>query len=228
VELRPIREGGTGAHSSGAAQPDIFPEGFESGTINVPGIAGLGAGIAYLLEQGLDNLARQERRLTQALVEGLTAVPKVTLYGPRDPERRTGVVSFNVAGIEAGELEERLDDEFGVIGRAGLHCNPGAHVALGTHAAGGTMRLSPGARMDDGLMNINIVEALGKLEILRHFPRLLAGTHIDLPTVQYFSANSLTVDAEPAQVISMDGDLFGETPATYSLMPGVLKVWCRQ
>ncbi|MHB9134164.1 MAG: diacylglycerol/lipid kinase family protein [Armatimonadota bacterium] len=96
------------------------------------------------------------------------------------------------------------------------------------YTGGGTMRLCPGARMDDGLMNINIVQALGKLEILRHFPRLLAGTHIDLPTVQYFPATSLTIDTELPQVISMDGDLFGETPATFSMMPGALRVLCMQ
>lgn len=144
VPLRPIREGGTGSHSAEAAQPDIFPEGFESGTLNVPGIAGLAAGAAFLQEYGVDRIRRQEMALTGALADGLRAIRGVTVYGPADPSLRAAVVPFGVAGWDPGELEELLDDEFGVLGRAGLHCNPGCHARLGTLAAGGAMRLSPG------------------------------------------------------------------------------------
>lgn len=144
VALRPIREGGTGSHPSPAEQPAIFPEGFESGTLNVPGIAGLGAGLAHIQEVGIHQLRAHEQALAGALIEGLRQIPGVTVYGPADPDRRCAVVSFNIDGLDPHELEERLDEEFGVIGRSGLHCNPGAHLAMGTRELGGTMRLSPG------------------------------------------------------------------------------------
>lgn len=144
VDLHPIREGGTGYNSTACEQPAIFPEGFESGTLNVPGIAGLAAGIAFLNRIGLDQICRREEALTGALLSGLRAIPGVTVYGPLDPARRAGLVSFNLAGLDPAEVEERLDEEFGIAGRAGLHCSPGAHHAIGSLPLGGAMRLSPG------------------------------------------------------------------------------------
>lgn len=144
VELHPIREGGTGYMSTEAIQPAIFPEGFESGTVNVPGIAGLAAGVSVLLAEGVESVHRREQALTTMLAEGLRRIPGVTVHGPRDDRRRASVVSFTVASMDPSDLEEQLDERFGVIGRAGLHCGPGAHEALGTLALGGAMRLSPG------------------------------------------------------------------------------------
>lgn len=144
VPLQPIREGGTGTMAQSPVQPAIFPEGFESGTLALPAIAGLGAGAAFLLELGVAAVRRRERDLAAALADGLRSLDGVTVYGPLDPDQRCGVISFNLNGIDPAEVEERLDEEFGVIGRAGLHCNPGAHAALGTDALGGAMRLSPG------------------------------------------------------------------------------------
>ncbi len=141
VPLTPIREGGTGSLPLGAEQPLLFPEGFESGTLNVPGIAGLAAGVEYLLEHGLSS---REHELAAGLYRELKALPGVRVYGPAAPEERTAVVSFTVDGLDAAEVEERLDEEAGICGRAGLHCNPGAHAAIGTLQLGGAMRLSPG------------------------------------------------------------------------------------
>jgi len=144
VDLRPIREGGTGQQSEPAGQPAIFPEGFESGTLNVAGIVALAAGIAFLEAQRVETVRQREQQLTEALADGLRRLRGVTVYGPVDPRLRAAVVSFNIAGLDPAELEEELDEGYGVLGRAGLHCNPGAHAALGTQAQGGTMRFSPG------------------------------------------------------------------------------------
>ncbi|BDG60071.1 aminotransferase class V-fold PLP-dependent enzyme [Caldinitratiruptor microaerophilus] len=144
VPLRPVREGGTGSMATLAEQPDVFPEGFESGTLNVPGIAGVGAGADFLLSVGVEAVHARVGALTAALVEGLRRLPGVTVHGPADPARRCGVVSLSVDGLDPGALEEQLDSAFGVVGRAGLHCAPGAHEVLGTLPLGGTMRLSPG------------------------------------------------------------------------------------
>lgn len=144
VPLRPIREGGTGTMSAELNQPAVFPEGFESGTLAVPAVAGLGAGAAWLLNKGVDAVWRRERELTDALIQGLRAVPGVTIYGPAAPAHRCACVSFNIAGADPAAVEEALDEQFDIIGRSGLHCNPGAHAAAGTLDMGGTMRLSPG------------------------------------------------------------------------------------
>jgi cysteine desulfurase family protein len=165
VALRPIREGGTGSRSSEAAQPEIFPEGFESGTLNVPGIAGLAAGAAFLQAQGLEKVRRKEMALTGALADGLRSIPGVTVYGPDDPTLRSNAVTFGVAGVDPGEVEELLDDEYGILGRAGLHCNPGCHAWLGTLPAGGAMRLSPGfattaREIDEAVRAVRAVAAM--------------------------------------------------------------------
>jgi diacylglycerol kinase (ATP) len=92
---------------------------------------------------------------------------------------------------------------------------------------GGTMRLSPGAKVDDGLMNVSIIEALGRLETTRHFPKLLAGTYTTHPKVRYFAATALSVESDPAIEVQMDGDLFGHTPAEFQVKPKALKVVTR-
>lgn len=143
VDLAPLREGGTGVRSDLEAQPDFYPQHLEGGTPNVPGIAGLGAGLAFLADVGLDKVAAREGALIAALYEGLTAVPGVTVYGPRGPGGRAGVISFNVAGWDPVEVAAVLDQSFGIACRAGLHCAPWAHEALGT-LPGGTVRFGVG------------------------------------------------------------------------------------
>lgn len=143
LALRPLKEGGTGGMAEQEIQPDLMPEGLESGTPNTPGLAGLAAGMAYV-RQNAAQITAHEQRLTEQLSAGLARIRGVTLYGPEDPSRRASVVSFNLAGTDAVAVSEALDDEFGVLGRAGLHCAPAAHCCLGSLAQGGAMRLSAG------------------------------------------------------------------------------------
>jgi cysteine desulfurase / selenocysteine lyase len=82
--------------------------------------------------------------LTTALLGELATVPKTTVYGPRDPWQQTAVVSFTVAGRDIAEVATLLDERFGILTRAGLHCSPAAHRTLGTLATGGTIRVSLG------------------------------------------------------------------------------------
>jgi YegS/Rv2252/BmrU family lipid kinase len=89
---------------------------------------------------------------------------------------------------------------------------------------GGAMRLSPGARIDDGTLTVNIVGNLGRLETLRCFPRLLRGTHITHPKVNCFAAPSLTVESEPAVELQLDGEMLGCTPATFEVRPQAIKI----
>lgn len=140
----PLIEGGTGSRSELPTQPDTFPDRYESGTPNTPGIAGLGAGIRYLLDRGIENICQHERMLTQRLLEGLSSLPAVTLYGSPTVQNRIGIVSFNIHGYDCAEVEIILDQSFDIAVRAGLHCAPLAHAALGTLDSG-TVRASVGA-----------------------------------------------------------------------------------
>ncbi|BCS54323.1 aminotransferase class V-fold PLP-dependent enzyme [Geobacter sp. SVR] len=143
VALRPFMAGGTGGHSTLEEQPAAIPEGFEVGTHNMPGIAGLAAGIDFVLDQGVSVVGGKERSLAESARQGLGNIPGLTICGPPDPLLRGGVLSFTVAGFDSAALAFALDQRFDIAVRAGLHCAPLAHRALGTFP-GGTVRLSPG------------------------------------------------------------------------------------
>lgn len=143
TQVASLRQGGTGSASEIDRQPDELPDKYEAGNHNVPGLLGVGAGAAYLAERGLDELRRHEQQLTARLIEGLTAIRGVTIYGPRDPDRRVGVVSINLEGYDPQELAATLEAGYRIQVRAGLHCAPRMHEALGT-LAGGTVRFSLG------------------------------------------------------------------------------------
>jgi cysteine desulfurase/selenocysteine lyase len=143
-KLKPLMRGGTGSDSDSEQQPGFLPDAFESGTLNVVGLAGLEAGVRWLLRQGTTELRDREVDLTNRLLEGLHDVPGVGIYGPGDATRQVPVVSFKVAGVDSTEVGFRLDQEFDVAARVGLHCSPAAHRTLGTFPAG-TVRFSLGA-----------------------------------------------------------------------------------
>lgn len=143
IDLTPLKEGGTGSKSESIEQPLELPDRYESGTLNLPGIAGLGAGIKFIQKVGLENIRRHEDHLTSILLEGLDKISGVILYGPVNGQARSSIVSFNIQGVEPGELALILDRNFNIAVRSGLHCAPAAHMVLGT-IQGGTVRLSPG------------------------------------------------------------------------------------
>jgi cysteine desulfurase family protein len=143
VELRPLIVGGTGGFSSAAEQPDTLPEKFESGTMNTPGVAGLKAGVEFLLSTGIGEVRRKEALLVTQLLEGVAEIPGIVTYSPNSQELRGGVVSFTATGLDPAEIGYRLDSEFDMAVRVGLHCAPAAHRTIGTFP-GGTVRVSPG------------------------------------------------------------------------------------
>ena len=91
-------------------------------------------------------------------------------------------------------------------------------------AAGGVMRISPGARPDDGLLNISLVDALGRLQIVRRFPSILSGRYVEDERVDYFTGKRLEIDAVPPAELQADGDIIGTTPAAIELLPGALRL----
>lgn len=144
-KLRPLREGGTGSRSELAVQPDFLPDRFESGSHNALGIAGLSAGVEYILERGLDDIRRHEEQLCRIFLDLADAnIDGLTVYGPSDIARLVGVFSVNVAGYEPSELSAILEERFGILTRPGLHCAPLAHKAIGSFDLGGTARFSVG------------------------------------------------------------------------------------
>lgn len=149
IELAPLLVGGTGGHSTGPEQPDAMPERFESGTLNTPGIAGLKAGVEFILETGMNAIRSKENALVGQLLEGLRELAGVAVHGPETAEQRCGVVSFTVAGRDPSEIGFRLDRDYDISVRVGLHCAYSAHQTIGTYPAG-TVRVSPGYFNDAG------------------------------------------------------------------------------
>jgi cysteine desulfurase / selenocysteine lyase len=143
AEVRAWREGGTGGNSSDETQPKDFPYFLEGGTPNVLGVAGLSAGIEYVVEQGLEKIRAHEVALTERLWRRLEEIGGYTVYGHRDPARRVGTLSFTSDVLPAAEVGGILDQAFEIAIRPGLHCAPYIHRALGT-SPDGAVRVSPG------------------------------------------------------------------------------------
>lgn len=141
--LHPVREGGTGGNSEEDVQPMELPDRYEAGTVNTVGIAALGAGLDFILHNGVEAIGAHERVLTTRLIEGLRTIDGVGVLAPQEPERRVAVVSFTVDGWEPADFGVALDEAFGIACRTGLHCAPGACRALGAGQQG-TIRMSPG------------------------------------------------------------------------------------
>jgi cysteine desulfurase family protein len=143
VELETSREGGTGSHSEQEEQPGVWPYRCESGTVNGVGISGLGAGVKYILNEGMDKISNYELSLVHRLIEGLSNIPGFTLYGTERENVQAPVLSFNIKGYDPGEVGAILDQAFDIKVRTGLHCAPAVHRNIGTYPSG-TIRLSPG------------------------------------------------------------------------------------
>ncbi len=158
TEVEPLIRGGTGSQSELEYQPDFAPDRYESGTLNAMGIVGLGAAAEHLREAGLDRVHAHATVLGRRLRDALAGVEGVTMHGPADPGDGVGIVSVNVQGVPCATAARLLDDEWGVMTRAGLHCSPAAHRSLGT-APEGTIRISWG--FDTSESDIDVaVEAL--------------------------------------------------------------------
>lgn len=132
IELDPLLHGGTGSQSEEVDQPSVRPDRYEAGTQNTVGIAGLNAGIKYVLEQTIEKIHAKEWTLTQRLMEGLLQIDGIQLFGPELGQNKTGIVAFNVKGAASSEIAFILDQSFGIAVRAGYHCTPLAHQSVGT------------------------------------------------------------------------------------------------
>ncbi len=143
LTLNAWREGGTGFEPASLSQPEELPFKLESGTPNIAGIAGLRAGIEYILSQGIDVIRSHEQKLTNKLINAIKQDQRFTIYGTTDISQKVGILSINVKGFKPAEVGAILDQAFDIAVRPGLHCAPFAHQMLGTFPDG-TVRISPG------------------------------------------------------------------------------------
>ncbi|MBM3498324.1 MAG: aminotransferase class V-fold PLP-dependent enzyme [Armatimonadetes bacterium] len=141
IDLQPLCRGGTGSRSFSDEQPRDRPDYFESGTPNVPGLAGLGAAVRFVAKRGVEVIRGHERALIERLLTELAGLPGVTVYGPRRAEERAGLIALNVGELDPAEVGLRLERDYGIITRCGFHCAPWAHESLGTLERG-AVRLS--------------------------------------------------------------------------------------
>ena len=144
VDLKPLLVGGTGTQSELLHQPTSRPERYESGTLNVPGLAGLAKGVEFILKTGIDAIEQKEHELMARLIGGIREYGNITILGPQSAENRAAVLSITIDGYEPQDISIYLDQIFDIAVRSGLHCAPYAHETLGTLERGGTVRISPG------------------------------------------------------------------------------------
>lgn len=141
--LTPLVAGGTGSASDSEELPDWMPDRFESGTPNMPGVYGWEAALGWLENTGIETLENHEKTLSKRFMEGIYGLKNVKLYGATVPEGRTGVFSVGFLNCDNAEAAWRLEREFGILTRCGLHCAPSAHKTLGSFPEG-SVRFSTG------------------------------------------------------------------------------------
>lgn len=146
MRLDPLISGGTGSISHTEEIPDFMPDRFESGTMNIGGILGLNEGLKWIKERGIENIAAHELDLAKRFIDGLKPLVDngdIKIFGLPGIEGRVAVVSIQTLKIDLAEVAFKLDFEYGIMTRVGLHCAPHAHKTLGTYPTG-TVRFSFG------------------------------------------------------------------------------------
>jgi len=133
ITLKTIMEGGTGSQSELLYQPEEMPDRLECGTLNVPAIAGLGAAVDFILEEGTNSIFEQEDMLTKYFEEKIKNISNIEIYGDT---LKTGVTALNIKNMDCVDVADALNRKYGIAIRSGLHCAPSAHKTLGTIDSG--------------------------------------------------------------------------------------------
>ena len=144
VPVKYTRFGGTGVRSAQPTHLEEFPYRLECGTLNLVGVAGLHAGVNWVLENGIDHLHAREMMLWDKLRKGIQNIENVITYCAGSVENHNAVLSFNIKDFEAGEVGTILDVDYDIACRTGLQCAPKVHTSLGTDRIHGTVRFSIG------------------------------------------------------------------------------------
>ena len=136
INVRPLLTGGSGVHSHSKTHPAQMPTALEAGTLNAHGLAGLNAGVRYLLETGIDIVRQKELDLMWAFYEGVKEIPGITVYGDFSQRERCPIVCLNVRDYDSSQVSDALFSQYGIATRPGAHCAPLMHDALGTGQRG--------------------------------------------------------------------------------------------
>lgn len=136
LRIRPLKSGGSGIRTFDRAHPDQMPEALEAGTLNGPGICGLGAALSYIERVGTHQILRQEEALMRAFYREIKDIPGIRIYGNFRQPHRCPIVTFNIGEEDSALVAGRLYDEYDICVRAGGHCAPLMHQALGTRSQG--------------------------------------------------------------------------------------------
>ena len=136
ISLRPLLSGGSGILTFSKTHPAQMPTALEAGTLNGHGLAGLKAGVQYILEQGMERLRQREQQLARLFYEEVRRIPDVRLYGDFEDPDRAAIVSLNLGEEDSGAVSDYLSQEYGIYTRSGGHCAPLMHQALGTKRQG--------------------------------------------------------------------------------------------
>ena len=132
LEIAPLKVGGSGIHSFDQEHPALMPTALEAGTLNVHGIAGLGASVDDILQTGTDTILKKEMALARRFICGIQDLPEIHIYGDLEAEIRTGIVSLNIGAEDSAQISDILWEDYEICVRAGAHCAPLMHKALGT------------------------------------------------------------------------------------------------
>lgn len=143
AQMEPVITGGTGSISDSEETPAFLPDKFEAGTLNLPGIIGLSAGLNIIEKRGIEKIRNQEKMLTEYFLEQISKIMGIKLIGKLDCVDRNAVVSIQTTFMDEAELAFLLDSQYHIQTRVGMHCAPGAHKTLGTFPEG-TVRFSFG------------------------------------------------------------------------------------
>ncbi|HJN78183.1 MAG TPA: aminotransferase class V-fold PLP-dependent enzyme [Myxococcota bacterium] len=165
IEIELTRAGGTGVRSAQRTHLEEYPYRLEYGTINLLGVAGLNAGVRWVLDEGIDDIHEREMKLVTRLRDGVREIPGVTTYCQDDLANHIAVFLFNINGFEAAQTSPLFDVDHEIACRTGLHCAPLVHDHLGTTAIGGAVRFSPGpftteAHIDSAIAAIEDVASM--------------------------------------------------------------------
>ena len=136
VAVHPLLSGGSGVQSHSKTHPAQMPTALEAGTLNTHGLAGLDAGVRYLLEMGIDTVREQELDLMWAFYDGIRDIPGVTVYGDFSARSRCPIVSLNIRDYDSAQVSDALFSQYGIATRPGAHCAPLMHDAQGTGRQG--------------------------------------------------------------------------------------------
>ncbi len=162
ITLNAVLEGGTGSLSNQLYQPDFLPDQFEVGTLNTPGILGLGKGIDFVKKETPHQLLSHKLELVQYVFNELSDMKHVTVYHNGDFMNSIGILSFNVGDVYSEQVAEILSKDYGISTRGGFHCAPLMHQELGTKNSG-TVRISPGYKTSKKEMKV-FIDAINRIE----------------------------------------------------------------